>query len=235
MPASTYIGSELELFAAAVNWKKYLKAELSPYLGESVLEAGAGLGGTTTFLCDVAARRWLCLEPDTAMAAELISKIGRGTLPGTCETVNGTIADLSAGDFFDTILYIDVLEHIRDDSGELRRAAARLRPAGRLIVLSPAHQGLFSEFDRKIGHFRRYSKDSLQALKPEGLRTLRLDYLDSAGLLASWANRLLLRQAMPTPAQVAVWDRLLVPASRLLDPLLGRRLGKSVLAVWEKP
>lgn len=235
MPASPYIGSELELFAEAANWKKYLKAELSPYLGESVLEVGAGLGGTTSFLCGGTARRWLCLEPDTGLAAELVSKIGSGALPGVCEALNGTIADLGADDFFDTILYVDVLEHIADDAGELRRAADRLRPAGRLVALSPAHQGLFSEFDREIGHFRRYSKTSLEALKPEGLQTLRLDYLDSAGLLASWGNRLLLRQAMPTPAQVAVWDRVLVPVSRLLDPLLGRRLGKSVLAVWEKP
>lgn len=235
MPASPYKGSELELFAEAANWKRYLKAELSPYLGESVLEVGAGLGGTTAFLCGSTARRWLCLEPDTALAAELASKIGSGALPGACEALNGTIADLEAKDFFDTILYVDVLEHIGEDAGELRMAAARLLPAGRLVVLAPAHQSLFSKFDREIGHFRRYSIDSLAALRPEGLRTLRLDYLDSAGLLASWGNRLLLRQAMPTPAQIALWDRLLVPASRLLDPLLRRRLGKSVLAVWEKP
>lgn len=234
MPASPYKGGELELFAAAANWKKYLKAELSPYLGESVLEVGAGLGGTTGFLCERTARRWLCLEPDTGLAAALAAKIGSGALPPNCEAVNGNISDLDPGDRFDTILYVDVLEHIGDDAGELRLAAARLRPAGRLVVLSPAHQGLFSEFDREIGHFRRYSKGSLAALRPEGLGTLRLDYLDSAGLLASWCNRLLLRQALPTPAQVALWDKLLVPASRLLDPLLGRRLGKSVLAVWEK-
>lgn len=235
MPASPYTGSELELFAGAANWKNYLKAELSPCLGEAVLEVGAGIGGTTAFLYGPPARRWLCLEPDPALAAELVSKIGSGALPRTCETLNGTLADLGAGDSFDTILYVDVLEHIADDSGELRLAAARLRPAGRLVVLAPAHQGLFSEFDRGVGHFRRYSKDSLGALRPGGLRTLRLDYLDSAGLLASWGNRLLLRQALPTPGQIALWDRLLVPVSRLLDPLLGRRLGKSVLAVWEKP
>jgi len=235
MPASPYKGSELELFAGAANWKKYLKTELSPYLGETVLEVGAGLGGTTAFLCGEPARRWVCLEPDTGLAAELVSRIAGKTLPATCEALNGTIADLGPGDRFDTILYVDVLEHISDDAAELRRAAQRLRPGGRLIVLSPAHQKLFSEFDREIGHFRRYSRNSLAALKPEGLETRRLDYLDSAGLLASSANRLLLRRALPTPEQIALWDRLLVPASRLLDPLLRYRLGKSVLAVWARP
>jgi hypothetical protein len=59
--------------------------------------------------------------------------------------------------------------------------------------------------------------------------------LDSAGLLASLANRLLLRSAMPSPEQIAFWDRVLVPISRVLDTLFGRRLGKTVVAVWSRP
>ena len=71
-------------------------------------------------------------------------------------------------------------------------------------------------------------------MSPEGLSLVRLDYLDSVGMLASLGNRLVLKSAMPSPGQVAVWDRLMVPVSRLVDPLLGHRLGKSVLAVWRR-
>jgi hypothetical protein len=62
-----------------------------------------------------------------------------------------------------------------------------------------------------------------------------MEYLDSVGVIASGANRLLLRSGMPTASQVALWDRVMVPVSRVIDPLFGRRIGKSILGVWRKP
>src|SRR6185503_3856669 len=125
---------------------------------------------------------------------------------------------------FDTILYIDVLEHIEDDRRELERAACRLKPGGRIIVLSPAHGWLYSPFDKAIGHCRRYTTTMLRELTPPALRIEKAFYLDSVGLLASSANRLLLKQSMPRPKQLKVWDKLMVPCSRLLDPITGHRL-----------
>ena len=125
-----------------------------------------------------------------------------------------------------------MLEHIEDDAEELRRASKHLKPGGALIVLSPAHPWLFAPFDQAIGHYRRYSRESLRAAAPRHLRRQKLVYLDAVGLLASLANRLLLKQDMPTAGQIKTWDGLLVPCSRLLDPLLGGTVGKSVLGVW---
>ena len=71
-----------------------------------------------------------------------------------------------------------------------------------------------------------------RAIEPGGLRRERLTYLDSAGLVLSLGNRLLLRSGSPTVKQVKVWDRLFVPVSRVLDPLLGRTVGKSIVGVW---
>lgn len=230
----TYVGSELELFAAAINWKSYVRRQISPYLGRDVLEVGAGRGGTTRVLCDGRADRWVCLEPDAALAGRLLATIDDGELPGCCRMRVGTLADLEAREEFDTILYMDVIEHIAEDRAELERAAARLRPGGHLIVLSPAHQWLFTPFDAAIGHYRRYAKRTLRAAGPAGLPLIRLAYLDAAGMLASLGNRLLLKSAAPTPGQIAVWDRLLVPFSRWIDPLVSYSIGKSVLAVWQK-
>ena len=137
-------------------------------------------------------------------------------------------------DRFDTILYMDVLEHIADDRAELARAADQLRHGGHLIVLAPAHQWLFTPFDEAIGHYRRYTKSTLRAAAPDGLTLARLVYLDSIGMLASLGNRLVLKSSMPSPGQIALWDRLMVPLSRVADPFLGYSLGKSVLAVWKK-
>jgi cyclopropane fatty-acyl-phospholipid synthase-like methyltransferase len=234
MTCFTYVGSELDLFAAATNWKSYFRTHLEPYLGREVLEVGAGLGGTTRLLCRGHERRWVCLEPDAALAERLTQSIQDGQVPGTCEVAIGTLEQMNGETNFDTILYIDVLEHIPDDGGELARAAQCLGPGGHVLVLSPAHPWLYTPFDQAIGHCRRYTKKTLAALSPQGLELVRLLYLDSIGLLASLGNRLLLKSAMPTAKQIAVWDNLLVRLSRLVDPLLGYSVGKSVVGVWRK-
>jgi SAM-dependent methyltransferase len=229
-----YIGRELELFAAARNWKSYLRDRISPYLGSSVLEVGAGIGGTTRLLVSKQQSRWVCLEPDPALASDLRKTIDAGSLPATCSVREGTLSDLRPDERFDSIIYVDVLEHIDDDREELRCASQLLVPGGYVTVLSPAHQWLFSEFDKSLGHYRRYSAESLRAAGPKSLELEKLEFLDCVGVMASAANRVLLKSAMPTRSQIATWDRLMVPISRHIDPLFGRRLGKSILAVWKK-
>lgn len=235
MPAHyTYIGSELELFQAATNWKSYFRSRLAPYLGEEVLEVGAGLGGTTRLLCRGGVKRWVCLEPDAQLAVQLGQAIGAGDLPPCCEMVLGTLAQVEGGQLFDTLLYIDVLEHIEDDGEEVVRAARCLKPGGRLIVLAPAHGWLYTPFDQSIGHYRRYTRKSLAALTPDDLELVRLAYLDAVGLIASLGNRLVLHSSMPNRRQIIIWDKFMIPLSRIIDPILGYRVGKSVLGVWRK-
>lgn len=229
-----YVGKELDLFAHARRWKAYWAPHLTPFLRGDVLEVGAGLGVNTTLLLSDAQTSWTCLEPDADLARRLEAALaGRPPVPAL-RVINGTVQDLPVAERFDAALYVDVLEHIADDRAEIRCADAHLRPGGYLLVVAPAHPGLFTEFDRAIGHRRRYNRATLSALVPAHYRAVRLAYLDSAGLLASAANRLLLHRAVPTLRQILVWDRLLVPLSRVLDPLCGYRLGKSLIGVWEK-
>jgi SAM-dependent methyltransferase len=229
-----YEGDELELFQRATNWKNYFKHQIAPYLVGDVAEVGAGLGATTLHLAGGSQTSWLCIEPDLALADRLRTRVPL-TLHGVpVETFRGTLASLPADRLFDTVVYIDVLEHIDDDRGEAATAARRLRPRGSLVVLAPAHNWLFSPFDERIGHRRRYNRRSLIALNPPGLALERAWYLDAVGLSASGANRVLLWQSMPTARQIATWDRLMIPVSRLVDPLLGYRFGKTVVAVWRR-
>jgi hypothetical protein len=230
----SYVGSELEIFARATNWKRYFGSLMAPFLGERVLEVGAGMGATTRVLCNERSKQWLCLEPDAQLVAAVDQEIQDGLLPACCSTRQGTIRSLEPDELFDSILYVDVLEHIQEDGQELELAAAHLAPGAALIVLSPAHQWLRTPFDDAIGHHRRYTKTSLAAVGPSGTKLQRLLYLDAAGTLLSLSNRVLLRQSMPTFRQIEWWDRWIVPISRSVDPVLRYSIGKSVLAVWRK-
>jgi SAM-dependent methyltransferase len=230
-----YQGDELSVFQHAVNWKAYFGSQLRPYVRGRVLEVGGGIGATARLLCDGRQESWDALEPDPRLAEEMGRRFAEAPLPAPTAVRVGTVADLGRDERFDAILYIDVLEHIDRDRDELAAAAALLRPGGALAVLSPAHQWLYTPFDRAIGHFRRYSRTGLAALTPPGLRREKIIYLDAVGMLASLGNRLLLRSATPTRRQVWFWDAVLVRLSRLVDPLLGYAVGKSVLGVWRRP
>jgi SAM-dependent methyltransferase len=227
-----YVGGELELFADATNWKSYFASVLRPFIAGRVLEVGAGIGSNIQFLHNERVASWMSLEPDPLLARRIADRIAAGSLPPSCRVVTGAIDSIDEAAGFDTILYIDVLEHIAEDAAELACARQRLAPAGHLIVLAPAHPFLFSRFDAAIGHYRRYDRAGLMRLAPPGCRLIACPMLDCAGFFASLANRILLSAAMPSPRQIAVWDSFLVPLSSRLDGVLGHRFGKTVVAVW---
>jgi hypothetical protein len=229
-----YIGEELDVFALAHNWKAYLRSVIGEHLTGDVLEVGAGIGATTRVLCDGRQRSWTCLEPDRDLAARLEMSLADAPLPIAPRVRIGTLGDLPSTPTYDAILYIDVLEHIEDDRGELTRACALLKRHGAVVVLGPAHQQLYTAFDAGIGHFRRYNRSMFRALTPPAATLETLRYLDSAGMLLSTANRLFLRSGRPTAAQIRLWDRFFVTTSRRIDRFFGYRVGKSLLGIWRR-
>ena len=230
-----YAGSELELFQHALNWKAYWACQLVPYVHGKVLDVGAGIGTNVAALSTSRVTGWTCLEPDGALVETMRARQANGELPANCAIRHGTLASLASEETFDTIVYIDVMEHIEDDRAEAARALEHLAAGGRLVLLCPAHQYLFSPFDAAIGHHRRYNRAGMAALAPPGVRVDLCRLLDSAGFFASLANKLLLGSAQPSAGQIALWDRVLVPISRVVDPLVGYRFGKTVIAVFSRP
>ena len=229
-----YVGHELEQARLATNWKAYFGSRIAKYIRGRVLEVGAGLGGTTIPLRTGSQDEWVCLEPDASLARELESTLAANPSRIPTRVITGDLSALSAGERFDCILYIDVLEHIEDDVGELARAAPALAEGGSLVVLCPAFQTLFSAMDTALGHYRRYTARTLSAVFPAGLSRREVFYLDSLGMFASLANKFLLRQQAPNEGQVKFWDGFIIPVSRVLDPLLAYSAGRSVIAVYSK-
>lgn len=232
--ASHYIGNELELFSHAHNWKEYYKKHLSPFIKGEVLEVGAGIGETTLHLHNETVSTWLCLEPDASLASKIENKIKEKILPNNSQLQVGTTDSLSPTKLFDTIIYIDVIEHIENDILEIDRASTLLKPGGHLIILVPAHQYLFSPFDKAIGHYRRYNKARLQKVIPISLQKRKIFYLDCLGFFASLTNKWFLKKEYPTIKDVKFWDRLIVPVSKIIDPIIGFSTGKSLIGVWQK-
>jgi len=229
-----YVGAELDLFSSVRNWKAYWGRQVQAHMRGDVLEVGAGIGSNTAALAVRDLGRWVCLEPDPDFCGKLRENLLNIKEAGSYEVVCGNLSNVR-GQSFDTIIYIDVLEHIADDRKELVDAAALLRPRGQLIVLSPAYNFLYSPFDAAIGHYRRYDRAMLRNISPDTLATVSMRYLDCAGSALSAANKLLLRQSMPTKSQLQFWDRWVIPVSRVLDRFIGFSMGKTIIAVWRKP
>jgi SAM-dependent methyltransferase len=229
-----YPGSELDLFAHATHWKRYIYNQLHPIITGDVLEVGAGIGETTKILQSGGEKSWTCIEPDRDLSFRLIESFNRHKFRSKPEVITGTISDVPVEARYDTILYVDVLEHIESDRLELDAAAGLLKPGGHLIVVAPAHPYLFSPFDAAIGHYRRYNRNKLIELTPGSTEIERIRYLDSIGFFASLGNRLILGAGMPDLKQIKIWDRFMVPLSVVLDPLLGYRFGKTIVCVWRR-
>ncbi len=237
VPASdyAYIGGELDLFSLAINWKRYVKTAIEKYLVGDILEVGAGIGGTTAAMHDGTAHLWVCLEPDFLNAKRLLKLVRDRWEHKQPYVIAGSLHALAEHSSFDCVLYMDVLEHIPDDRDQIQAAARLVRDNGHIVILSPAHQWLFSAFDENIGHLRRYNKEHLRSLMPPGWKQVKLVYLDSIGALLSLGNLVGPRQSMPSSWQITIWDRLCIPFSRVIDSVLRGSCGKSVLAIWRKP
>ena len=214
-------------------YNAWVWARLQPFVGQRVLEAGAGHGAMTRFLYG----RELTVAGDreTAYVDRLRNSFRRR--PGiTIEHVDlESDASLSLAHYaFDTVTLINVLEHAEDDVAMLRRAAQLLVPGGRVVVYAPAGQSLYGPMDRGVDHLRRYEREELVAkLQQAGFEVEHVSFHNRMARLAWRINsKVLRRKALPS-GQSRIFDRL-VPLLRTLE---GENppAGLSIIAVGRKP
>jgi ubiquinone/menaquinone biosynthesis C-methylase UbiE len=229
---NNYIGNELELFKNATNWKKYFSSIIAEYIHGDVLEVGAGIGINTNYLVNNRKISSItCIEPDPTLCLQ-IKKNHKESNIRTSEIINGTIENTNKT--FDTIIYIDVLEHIENSKNEIDRITRKLNKGGNLIILVPAFNFLYSEFDKKIGHYKRYDKKLLRFEINKKLNEKKLIYLDSLGFFASLTNKLILKKSTPTEKNIRLWDKKLIPITKLTDKLICNTFGKSLIGIYQK-
>lgn len=226
-----YQGEELDEFFLQKNWRNYVLSKIKKHIKGKCLEVGPGLGYFTEVLLSLPKVTSLTLvEPDkkhTAFLEREFSLKEKGVVLHESffspHLIEGKV---------DTALLMDVLEHIEDDKRVLLGLSDVLSEKGKIILLLPAHMFLYSDFDKSIGHYRRYDRESIKKAIPDDLKITSLKYLDSVGMLASLFARATATQ--PKRWQLWLWDKIMVPSSRILDLVFCYRLGKSMLVVLEK-
>ena len=222
-----YDGFELEHFDAASNFRKYQISLIKDYLTGSLLEVGAGKGGLATNYINLLDDITL-IEPDKKLYNFLKKKFKKKRI----SIQNKSIQKVKKK--YDVIIYFDVLEHIKKDFQEIEIASKKMNKDGYLIFSVPAFQYFYSDFDRSVGHFKRYNKnDFLTFSKKNNLQIKKLVYYDSIGFFFLLLNKIFSLKHSNLKSKVFLWN-LLIPLSKILDIVLLNFIGKSLLCVFKK-
>ena len=222
----------LEIMRAAPRYNRWQYSRVAPYLGRRICEVGSGIGNMSTLILGGPPELLVVTDSDSYYR-EALRHLFDGRHDVVVEEL--TLPDQSAGDRFqqyalDTVVALNVIEHIADDLESLRCIRSMLRAGGRAVILVPAFQSLYGSLDRELGHQRRYTRKSLTALMREaGFRVERAFYFNLVGTLGWWINARLRRAPRIPLRQLRYFDSL-VPALRLEDrvPL---PFGQSIIAI----
>jgi 2-polyprenyl-3-methyl-5-hydroxy-6-metoxy-1,4-benzoquinol methylase len=234
IPPAEFDDSDAELsdvlrtLEEADNYADWIYRLVEPYLGDHVLEIGAGHGELTERL------RRSAHVTATDLSKRCVDELAlRFAGDQQVEVLQADVAALGAEERkYDSVVLINVLEHIDDDANALADLRALLKPGGRLCVFVPAFEGLYSDFDRRIGHRRRYRKARLvSTFDRAGLGVIEARYVNTVGALAWW---IFSRQFGQVPTQrwsVRLYDKVGVPLIRKVEEGRAPRFGQSLLCI----
>ena len=218
-----------EVFDGADFHIKYCLSFIKRYLYGNILEVGAGCGSFTRHYMNKKILSTTLTERDKKNISTLNKKF---KINRKIKVVNKDVKNLNKK--FDVILYLHVLEHIKNDHSEIKAATQRLKKNGFLIILVPAHNKMYSNLDRIVGHYRRYELDFFKK-KFKSLRQIDLKFLDSSGYALYFLNKILFKkEKYPSKFKIFIWDKFFTPISIILDFILRYKLGKGILAVYKK-
>ena len=224
-----YPGKELEIFDKAHLWRNYVYLIIKKFFGKKVLEVGAGIGSFTKI--------YTKNIPDITVSE--IDNSNYQTLKKTfssqknIKVENKLISQFS--ETFDTILYLSVLEHIQDDKKEILNALERLKNGGHLIICVPAHNYMYSNFDKEIGHFRRYEMNFFDNLDLKKANIKKSFFIDALGQLIYFLNKLVFnKEVYPSKLKIFIWDKIFIPITLVFDFFSFYKFGKNIICIIQK-
>jgi SAM-dependent methyltransferase len=230
----SYSGTELDALAGAPNYYRAIIDRFRPYLGRRVVEVGAGVGTFARFvLGEPTVDEMTLVEPADNNLPTLRERFA-GDRRVTVR--QGYLEDLVPSRPVDSIVAVNVLEHVEDDQRFLRAAHDALLPGGHILLFIPALSQIFGTLDEAFGHFRRYTKPLLATrLAAAGFSDVRLRYTNFPGI-ASWyvAGRVLRKRTL-APRDVRVYDRVVMPWVTAFERFWEPPLGQSIIAIGTRP
>ena len=228
-----YASNELEALAEAKNYYQWIVAHFARYIGKRVVEVGAGIGNFSDFLLQSNALSQLILvEPAENLVPQLQERFSKDD---RVEVIHGYLESLDESLLVDSVILVNVLEHVEDDLGALRRIREILPPEGRLLLFVPALPFLFNSLDDSFEHVRRYTKPLLGArLRETGYRIEVLRYLNLPGVCSWFLTGKILRAKTLRPWPVRIYDRWFIPWVSRLERYWEPPVGSSLIAVVKK-
>jgi len=213
-----------------VRYNAWMFDRIRAWIGSRVLEIGSGIGNLSAFLVD--RERLVLTDTREEYLARLRTRFANHSNISVVHLYLPHDDRAVAGQRFDTIICLNVLEHVEDDITSLAAVRKPLEPKGRLVLLVPALPALYGSIDRALGHHRRYTRaDLIAKLERAGFRLVHIEYFNLAGIPGWWwAGRVLQRQTIPA-GSLKLYDTL-VPLFRL-ERLIPWRVGQSLIAVGE--
>lgn len=215
------------------NLNRWMWSRVEPWVGSHVLEAGCGTGTMTAFLLTRA--QVCCVDMNEEHLADLRRQFdGSNNLETfTCDLQDTRMREL-AGRGFDTVVCLNVLEHVLDHETTLDNFHSILEPGGRLVLLVPAYSSLYGTLDKGLSHHRRYDKkELLQLLGDHGFSAVHHRYLNTFGIMGWWLNGRVLKRTLLPSGQLTLYNRL-VPLFMLFENLTGPPWGLSHVICAEK-
>ncbi|TWD80522.1 methyltransferase family protein [Kribbella amoyensis] len=218
-------------------YRRYQFGLIAPHCGRSVLEVGAGLGEFAAQFTELPGQELdrLVLTDADPGAVELLGQrfAHRPEVEARQLALGG---ELSLDKPVDSVIAINVLEHIEDDAGALRGLAGLVVPGGTIVLWVPGYQQLYGEFDRRVGHVRRYTPSTLaDAITRAGLQVELAKPVNLLGGIAWWAAVRRGGSTSPNPRLVSIYDRFVVPVTRAVERRVRVPFGQTVLAVARVP
>ena len=202
---------------------------IKKYMKGNILEIGAGCGSFTRNYINTEINSITLTEVDDKNISDLKKKFKNNQ---KIKIVKGTIYNINQK--FDVIIYLHVLEHIKNDEEEIKEATKKLNIDGTLIIMVPAHQKIFSNLDSAVGHFRRYEIDFFDK-KFDQLEISSTKFLDSMGYFLYYLNKIIFKKEVyPSKLKIFIWDKIFTPISVVTDFILRYKFGKCILAVYKK-
>jgi 2-polyprenyl-3-methyl-5-hydroxy-6-metoxy-1,4-benzoquinol methylase len=232
---SDYTVRDQERMTIATQYFDWQRRMAVAHLGTRVLEVGCGVGNFTQHLLDRACVVGIDIDPNCIVQHRTRFREHRHVHSAAMDVLDDSFVETIRGYSPDSVVCLNVLEHISDDYQTLRNMHSVLPRGGHAVFMVPAFEALYGPIDANLGHYRRYSKASMRKVaESTGFNVLKLRYVNSIGFVGWWMNARILKKTEQSEAQIRLFDSRIVPILSAVEDRIEPPFGQSVFAVLER-